>query len=93
MSVDMFTKGQIFQHKDGGIYQLIQVARYSDRPGEAVVYLHVWPFDRGMWVRPTEEWTEDRFKPITPQESSDFIYPMSQEEAQAFVKANKAARK
>lgn len=89
----MLTKGQMFQHKDGGIYRFEQVVRYSDRPTNGVMYVHVWPFEQGVWVRPIEEWTEDRFVPITPTAATLFIGSMARDDAQAFVKANKTARK
>ena len=90
----MFTEGQMFQHKDGGIYKFVQVVRYSDRVSEdGVLYEHVWPFEKGMWVRPVGEWADDRFVPIGPGAATEFIDSMSRSEAQEYVKANKQRRK
>lgn len=60
---------QFFQHKDGGVYQFLDVGQQSDDSEKfRVVYLHIWPFTPGCWLRPVEEWTPDRFRHITIEE-------------------------
>lgn len=51
-----------YQHVDGGLYRLVAHARSADTERDMVVYEHLWPFDRGLWVRDREEF-EARFTP------------------------------
>lgn len=91
---EMFEPGQWFQHKDGGIYEFVRVVRYSDRPTQGVEYIHRWPFELSHWIRPIEEWTSDRFKPISSVDAFEFTKNFgSAEDGQAYVKANKTRRK
>ncbi|WP_323121327.1 DUF1653 domain-containing protein [Burkholderia alba] len=40
------------RHYKGGLYRTIGVARYSEGDESMVVYEHLWPHPRGLWVRP-----------------------------------------
>jgi hypothetical protein len=54
---------QYFRHVDGGLYRFVAYARSADDAGEVVVYEHLWPFERGLWVRKQAEF-EDRFSAV-----------------------------
>lgn len=85
-------EGTYFQHQDGGIYQFLDIARYSDKLAYNVVYKHIFPFEPGIWVRPLEEWTLKRFQPIT----IEYAFTQSstnREKAQEAVTAHKSARR
>ncbi|MDR9179787.1 aminotransferase class III-fold pyridoxal phosphate-dependent enzyme [Burkholderia multivorans] len=40
------------RHYKGGLYRVIGVARHSETEESLVVYEHLWPHARGLWVRP-----------------------------------------
>ncbi|WP_175903753.1 DUF1653 domain-containing protein [Burkholderia seminalis] len=40
------------RHYKGGLYRYIGVARHSETEESVVVYEHLWPHARGLWVRP-----------------------------------------
>lgn len=85
--------GAFFQHTDGGIYQFKHFARYSDRPdGYCVVYEHVWPFSQEPWVRPIEEWTPNRFTPISKVTVND-VMQQSAEYTRKQISERREARK
>ena len=42
------------RHYKGGLYRVIGVARHSETEEAMIVYEHLWPHDRGLWVRPAE---------------------------------------
>lgn len=85
--------GQLFQHKDGGIYRFAKYVRYSDRPNEiGVEYDHVWPFEQISWVRPLVEWSEDRFRSITAGEAATLM-KMDKVVAQVEITNRKNERK
>lgn len=54
---------QYFRHIDGGFYRFVAHACSADDAGDVVVYEHLWPFDRGLWVRKRAEF-ETRFSPV-----------------------------
>lgn len=84
---------QWYQHRDGGIYIVKHVGvRYSDRPTKGVLYAHMWPFEVGNWMRPEEEWTDDRFRPITHMEA-EAIMKQDREAQRAAITASRTKRK
>ncbi|MCR1768672.1 hypothetical protein B7760_04684 [Burkholderia glumae] len=40
------------RHYKGGLYRVIGTARHSETDEPHVVYEHLWPHERGLWVRP-----------------------------------------
>jgi hypothetical protein len=88
-----------WQHRDGGIYRVIGVATSTvDGKSEVVIYEHMFPFPFSVWARPIEEWTPERFKPLTYDEYLAIISPIASDliEIALFqdrIKQNKADRK
>jgi hypothetical protein len=80
-----------FRHLDGGLYRFVAYARSADTTAEMVVYEHLWPFERGLWVRDRIEF-ETRFQPIAATEVEAAIR-RDQPAAQLQVNAAKAARR
>lgn len=62
---------QIYQHRYGGLYIVDSVATHTDTKQRLVIYTHLYPFEEQTWARPIEEWTEDRFRPISGKEYSE----------------------
>ena len=58
------------RHYKGGLYRVIGVARHSETEESMIVYEHLWPHERGLWVRPAAMFNETladgtpRFKPL-----------------------------
>jgi hypothetical protein len=48
---------ELYLHKKGGIYRKLYDAKHTDG-GEVVVYEHIWPHEKGIWVRPKAEFEE-----------------------------------
>ena len=42
------------RHYKGGLYRLIGTARHSETEEALIVYEHLWPHARGLWVRPKD---------------------------------------
>jgi hypothetical protein len=42
------------RHYKGGLYRVTGVARHSETEEPMIVYEHLWPHERGLWVRPAE---------------------------------------
>ncbi len=42
------------RHYKGGLYRYIDTARHSETEESMVVYEHLWPHARGLWVRPAD---------------------------------------
>lgn len=42
------------RHYKGGLYRYVGTARHSETEESLVVYEHLWPHERGLWVRPAE---------------------------------------
>ncbi len=40
------------RHYKGGLYRYVGEARHSETEEALVVYEHIWPHQRGLWVRP-----------------------------------------
>ncbi|HYF21951.1 MAG TPA: DUF1653 domain-containing protein [Caulobacteraceae bacterium] len=40
------------RHFKGGLYRYVGEARHSETLEPMVVYEHLWPHERGLWVRP-----------------------------------------
>ena len=52
----------IYLHKKGGVYRRMHEARSSDDERAVVVYEHLWPHPRGVWVRDAAEFDQpERF--------------------------------
>ncbi|MEY2953296.1 MAG: hypothetical protein RLZZ401_1383 [Pseudomonadota bacterium] len=80
-----------YSHTDGGIYEVINMARDSRDGSPVVIYNHVWPFEAGTWVRPLTEWAS-RFTPVT----ADKVALAKHEDRallQATITAERAKRK
>lgn len=80
-----------FRHLDGGLYRFVAYARSADTTADVVVYEHLWPFERGLWVRDRAEF-EARFAPI---DATLLEAALTQDRAlaQSQVTAAKAARR
>jgi hypothetical protein len=82
-----------FQHQDGGLYLFRSVGRSTENIEVlSVVYQHIWPFEQGTWLRPIEQWTPERFKPIS-SEYAELMLKGNREEAQGIITAKRIARK
>lgn len=85
--------GTYWYHRYGGIYQVMDVGTVTlDGETQMVAYYHLFPFESQMWLRPLEEWTEERFVQISP-ELAKLIMGGDQETYKKFVETNKAAKK
>ncbi|CAM2147539.1 DUF1653 domain-containing protein [Pararobbsia alpina] len=42
------------RHYKGGLYRVVGTAKHSETLEPMVVYEHLWPHERGLWVRPAE---------------------------------------
>ena len=42
------------KHYKGGLYRVIGEAKHSETGESLVVYEHLWPQARDLWVRPSE---------------------------------------
>lgn len=62
---------QIYQHRHGGLYIVDSIATHTDTKQRLVIYTHLYPFEQYTWARPIEEWTEERFRPVTGKEYSE----------------------
>ncbi|KWK10390.1 DUF1653 domain-containing protein [Burkholderia stagnalis] len=47
------------RHYKGGLYRFVGVARHSETEESLVVYEHLWPHARGLWVRPEAMFNEN----------------------------------
>ena len=46
------------RHYKGGLYRFLSEARHSETGEILVVYEHLWPHPRGLWVRPAAMFAE-----------------------------------
>ncbi len=83
--------GEFYLHQDGGLYQVLTVAKNAEDLSGSVVYKHLWPFEVGVWHRPLQEWFS-RFKLISEREAAKM---QSQDRAQGALRVAqaKAARR
>ena len=56
---------ELYRHRDGGLYQVIEIAKASWDNSDQVVYRHLWPFEPSVWVRPSKEFYDGRFQQIS----------------------------
>jgi len=64
---DLCRTHSLYLHKKGGLYRKLYDARSSEDERAVVVYEHLWPHPRGVWVRPADQFNEpDRFRRLTP---------------------------
>lgn len=82
----------VVQHRDGGLYTVISTGFSTVDQTEHVVYVHLYPFEQQTWIRPIEEFTNDRFRPLTVEEAEP-LFNRDRAEFQAEITANKKARK
>lgn len=52
MTEDEALKAATHRHYKGGLYRWIGEAKHSETMEPMVVYEHLWPHERGLWVRP-----------------------------------------
>jgi hypothetical protein len=52
MTEDEALKLATHRHYKGGLYRYVGEARHSETMEALVVYEHLWPKERGLWVRP-----------------------------------------
>jgi len=63
---DLCRTNDIYLHKKGGLYRKLYDARHSDDESAVVVYEHLWPHKRGVWVRLADQFYEpERFRRLT----------------------------
>ena len=82
---------QYFRHLDGGLYRFVSHARSADSDSDVIVYEHLWPFDRSLWVRDRAQF-EARFAPID-EITVKRAMKQDREAAQSAVLAAKATRR
>lgn len=79
-----------YRHRYGGLYSVVDVATSSvNGIDQIVIYRHEYPFERKLWARPLEEWTDDRFTSLTPTQFMFYTYE-DREELKVEIAANKA---
>lgn len=81
-----------FLHRYGGLYEFQSLGRSTVDASPVVVYRHVWPYAREVWVRPQAEW-DSRFTELSVDDVRRLILGESVESAQQRVAAAKAAAK
>jgi len=47
------------RHYKGGLYRYVGEARHSETMEPLVIYEHLWPKERGLWVRPAAMFHEN----------------------------------
>lgn len=55
---DAIEDGTIYLHKKGGVYRTLMEGRSTDTGAAVIVYEHLWPHERGVWVRDLAEFHE-----------------------------------
>lgn len=63
--------GEFYQHRYGGLYVPMSIGKSTVDRSEQVIYIHIFPFDRDVWVRPMTEWVDGRFTLLTVQEATE----------------------
>lgn len=82
----------VVQHRYGGLCTILHVGTSTVDLSEQVVYVHLFPFEQKVWVRPRSEWTDDRFRLLAPEEARELL-TRDREQFKAEITANKAASK
>ena len=59
---------QFYQHRYGGLYEVLSTSKHTETGEDLVIYEHIYPFESSIWARPASMWTPDRFRPITEDE-------------------------
>lgn len=80
---------QAYMHRYGGLYRVVDVGQSTVDRSEHVVYLHIYPFEQQLWIRPRSEWTSDRFSPISSEEVLRIMSTIPREQLQQQIAANK----
>jgi len=89
----MTVPDRFYQHQDGGLYQVVDVATSTvDGTQQLVIYKHIYPFEQKLWARPLVEWTPERFKPISDT-SARMLQLQDQTDMQEWIAKRKAVRK
>lgn len=58
--------GEVFRHKKGGIYRTLTTGKETEGGGDVVIYEHLAPHERGVWVRDLAEFNEPgRFERVS----------------------------
>lgn len=81
-----------YRHRYGGVYHLTDVGLSTVDQSQHVIYRHIYPFEKKSWIRPLDEWTTDRFTPLTYREMVE-ITQIPEDELQQQITAAKAASK
>lgn len=86
--------GKYYQHSYGGLYQRISgnLAESTVDNVQHVIYIHIYPFEQKIWLRPATEWNDGRFTELTASEV-DAILIKDREELKAEIATNKATAK
>jgi hypothetical protein len=53
-----------YQHRYGGIYLVRNTALSTVDKSEWVVYVHIYPFEYQVWIRPYDEFCDGRFRKL-----------------------------
>ncbi len=83
---------QYFLHRYGGLYEFLSVGKSTVDASPVVVYRHVWPYAREVWVRPQPEWSS-RFTELSFDDVRRLIQSEPVKAAQQRIKAAKQAAK
>lgn len=86
-----YVVGHYYQHRYGGVYQVLNRATHTETGESLIIYEHVYPFDRGVWARPESMWTPDRFRHVGTEELQQLLRK-NQLQFQQEINAAKAAK-
>jgi hypothetical protein len=81
-----------YQHRYGGVYQVVSVSTSTVDKSQWVVYRHLWPFEEQEWHRPYEEFVDGRFRELSYVEAME-IGKKDRTKFQLEITANKEAAK
>lgn len=56
---------KFYRHRYGGIYQHIYSGKSTVDASDVEVYMHLWPFEHSIWVRPSDQFWDGRFAEIS----------------------------
>jgi hypothetical protein len=83
---------KFFKHRDGGLYQHVYSGKTTTDGSSVEIYHHLWPFEMGVWSRPSTEFWDGRFTEISYDVIAD-AKAGDRLAAQAAVNKAKADRK